>query len=197
MKRGSDSAGGSFFNDFVILSLSLRAAAATCRERKNDGRNDELVLHTALSVRSRKALATGYDSRMQNDDEVVRASFARQTFMSTIGATLERVADGEVEIALRFRDDLLQQGGALHAGVLAAIADSACGYAALTRMPQGSEVLSVEFKLNLLAPARGPRVVARARVIRSGRTLSVCSADVFSEETLVATMTATMIRRQT
>ena len=127
--------------------------------------------------------------------QAVRDSFARQKFMSTIGATLTRVEAGEVDIELQFRDDLVQQSGSIHAGVLASIADSACGYAALTMMPEGSEVLSVEFKLNLLAPAAGARFVARARVIRSGRTLSVCTADVFSGDKLIATMLATMIRR--
>lgn len=136
----------------------------------------------------------GYDLRMDFEQRV-RDSFARQKFMSVIGATLARVAEGEVEIELPFRDDLVQQSGALHAAVLAAIADSACGYAALTRMPEGSEVLSVEFKVNLLEPAIGARFVARARVVRGGRTLSVCTADVLGDGKLVATMLATMIRR--
>ena len=128
--------------------------------------------------------------------QAVSDSFARQTFMSTIGAALTRVERGAVDIELAFRGDLLQQSGSIHAGVIASIADSACGYAALSMMPEGSEVLSVEFKLNLLAPASGSRLIARARVVRSGRTLSVCTADVFSDKKLVATMTATMIRRQ-
>ena len=128
-------------------------------------------------------------------EEAVRQSFARQTFLSTIGATLSRVAEGEVDIELPFRADLLQQSGSLHAGVVSAIADTACGYAALTKMPEGSEVLSVEFKVNLLAPAAGSRFVARARVVRSGRTLTVSAADVFADEKLIATMLATMIRR--
>lgn len=124
----------------------------------------------------------------------VRESFTRQTFMSALGARLMRVVPGEVDIALEFRGDLLQQSGTLHAGVLAAIADSACGYAALSLMPAGSNVVSVEFKLNLLAPAT-TSVLARARVLRAGRTLSVTSADVLAGETLVATMLATMMRR--
>jgi uncharacterized protein (TIGR00369 family) len=130
-----------------------------------------------------------------NIEERVRQSFARQQFMSTIGATLTRVAPGEVEIELAFRGDLVQQTGTLHAAVLAAIADSACGYAALTLMPEGAEVVSVEFKVNLLEPAIGERFVARARVVRGGRTLTVCSADVLGDGKLVATMLATMIRR--
>jgi uncharacterized protein (TIGR00369 family) len=128
--------------------------------------------------------------------QAVRESFARQPFMSTIGASLVRVDPGEVDIQLPFRGDLMQQSGSLHAGVVAAIADTACGYAALTLMPEGSEVLSVEFKLNLLEAAKGP-LLAKGRVIRKGRTLSVCSAYVFSGDKLVATMTGTMIRRST
>jgi uncharacterized protein (TIGR00369 family) len=127
-------------------------------------------------------------------ERAVRESFARQTFLASIGAVLSRVALGEVDVALPFRADLLQQGGALHGGVLATIADTACGYAALTLMPAGSEVLSVEFKINLLAPARGD-VTARARVLRPGRTLTVCRADVESESGLIATVLGTFIRR--
>lgn len=128
-------------------------------------------------------------------ETVVRESFARQSFMATIGAALIHVAPGEVDLELPFRADLLQQGGTVHGGVIAAMGDTACGYAALTLMPAGSEVLSVEFKVNLLAPAVGGRFVARGRVVRSGRTLTVCSAGVESEERVVATMLGTFIRR--
>lgn len=127
---------------------------------------------------------------VETAERVVRESFERQTFLATIGAKLIRAAPGEIEIELPAGGHISQQSGAVHAGVIAAIADTACGYAALTRMPEGSDVVSVEFKLNLLAPARG-RLVARGRVIRSGRTLSVCSADVFAEDTHVATMVGT------
>lgn len=119
--------------------------------------------------------------------------------MRAIGAELAGIAPGEVEVRIICSDSVLQQGGVVHAGALASIADTACGYAALTLMPAGSDVVSVEFKLNLLAPARGEHVVARARVIRSGRTLSVCAADLIAvengKETLVATMLGTMMRR--
>ncbi len=127
----------------------------------------------------------------------VRASFGRQRFMAALGATLERVGPGEVQIRLPFREDLTQQHGFLHAGVLTTIADSACGYAALTLMPAAAAVLTVEFKVNLLAPGEGDGVVARARVLKAGRTLTVCSGDVFAirggEEKLVATMLATVM----
>ena len=106
-----------------------------------------------------------------------------------------RIAAGEVDISLSWRDDFGQQSGVLHAGVLASIADSACGYAALTLMPAGSDVVSVEFKLNLLAPAKGAEFVARGRVVRAGKTITATAADVFAGETLVATMLATMMRR--
>ena len=131
------------------------------------------------------------------DFERVRGSFARQIVMATLGATLSRVADGEVDIALPFRTDLSQQHGFLHAGILATILDSACGYAAFSRMPADAAVLSIEFKINLLSPAAGKRFLARGRVLRSGRTITVCQADGFAitgqSEKLIATMVGTMM----
>ena len=103
----------------------------------------------------------------------VRSSFARQAVMSTIGARLMRVGPGEVDIELPFRHELTQQHGFLHAGVVATIVDSACGYAALTLMPPGAAVLTAEYKVNLVAPAAGEAVVARGRVLKGGRTLTV------------------------
>jgi uncharacterized protein (TIGR00369 family) len=127
----------------------------------------------------------------------VRASFARQRLMETIGARLMTVSAGEVEIALPFREDLTQQHGYLHAGIVTSIVDSACGYAALSLTPAGAEVLSVEYKINLLSPASGERMIARGRVIRAGRNLTVCLGEVFAvsdgQEKLVATMLATMM----
>ena len=129
----------------------------------------------------------------------VRESFARQRVMQLFGARLERVGPGAVTIALPYREDLSQQDGYLHAGVITTIADSACGYAAYTLMPAGSGVLSVEFKVNLLRPADGEEFVAEALVLKSGRTLSVTRCDVYAksggESKMVATMLATMIRR--
>jgi uncharacterized protein (TIGR00369 family) len=127
----------------------------------------------------------------------VRASFDRQTFMSTLGARLARVEPGEVDVEVQTRGDLVQQHGFLHAGVVSSAADSACGYAALSLMPAGAAVLSIEFKTNLLAPATGDRIVARGRVIRAGRTVTVCWGEVHAytadSERLVATMVATMM----
>lgn len=131
--------------------------------------------------------------------ERVRSSFARQAFMTLLGATLERVEAGAVDISVPYRPDLTQQHGYLHAAVTAAIADSACGYAAMTLTPAGCEVLSVEFKVNLLRPATGERFVAEGRVLKPGRTLTVVQGDVFAATdgrlTLIATMLATMILR--
>jgi len=130
----------------------------------------------------------------------VRLSFAEQRVMATIGASLGIVEPGAVDVVLPFRDDLTQQDGFLHAGIVAAVADSACGYAAHTLMPATARVLSIEFKLNLLAPAVGDRLEARGRVIRAGRTITVCRADVVAvignDEKLVATMTGTMMTVQ-
>ena len=128
----------------------------------------------------------------------VADSFGRQPIMKLIGARLSLVEPGVVEITLPYRADLLQQNGYLHAGIITTIADSACGYAAYTLMAAGSNVLSVEFKLNLLRPAQGETFVARAQVIKAGKTLTVVRADVFAmneseERRLVATMQGTMI----
>jgi len=127
----------------------------------------------------------------------VRKSFARQSLMRLIGADLSLVEPGVVEIILRYRADLTQQNGYVHAGIVTAIADTACGYAAFTLMPAGSAVLSVEFKVNLLRPAAGETFLAHAEVIKPGKTLTVVRADVFalngSKRTLVATMQGTMI----
>ena len=127
----------------------------------------------------------------------VRESFSRQRAMATLGAVISRVAPGEVDIELPFREDLTQQHGFLHAGVVTAAVDSACGYAALSLMPAGAAVLTVEFKVNLVAPAAGERFLARGRVVKPGRTLMVCTGEVVAprgaEERLVAVMQATMM----
>src|SRR6476660_2189411 len=115
-----------------------------------------------------------------NFADEVAASFAQQTIMKLIGASLTLVLPGVVEITLPYRQDLTQQNGYLHAGIVTTIADSACGYAAFTLMPEGSGVLSVEFKVNLLRPAKGENFLARAEVIKAGRTLTVVRADVFA-----------------
>jgi uncharacterized protein (TIGR00369 family) len=129
----------------------------------------------------------------------IRASFAQQRVMTLIGASLERVEPGIVEIALPFRSDLVQQDDFIHAGIVATIVDSACGYAAYTLAEAGTDVLSVEFKVHLLRPAVGERLLARGEVIKPGRTLSVVRGDAFAfrgaERKHVATMTNTIIHR--
>ena len=118
--------------------------------------------------------------------------------MATLGARLTTVEPGRVVIELPYRRDLTQQDAFMHAGALAAVADSACGYAAFTLMDPGSAVLSVEFKVNLLKPAAGARFRAEARVVRAGRTLTVCTAEITATgddgaETVIAIMTGTMM----
>ena len=127
----------------------------------------------------------------------IRQSFNQQTVMTLIGAELTRVDPGIIEITLPYRADLAQQHGYLHAGIVTTIADSACGYAAYSLMPPNSEVLSVEFKVNLLRPAKGETFSAVAEVVKSGKTLTVVRADVFGidegRRDLIATMLGTMI----
>jgi uncharacterized protein (TIGR00369 family) len=118
-----------------------------------------------------------FEARDPNFEHRVRASFARQAAMRLLGVAMERVSPGTVELTLPFREDLTQQHGFLHAGIAAAVVDSACGYAALSLMEPGIAVLSVEFKVQLLAPARGAWFRARGEVVRAGRTLSVVSGE--------------------
>jgi uncharacterized protein (TIGR00369 family) len=127
----------------------------------------------------------------------IRSSFARQGLMKTIGAHLVKVAPGEVAIELPYSKAFTQQHGFIHAGILSTIADNACGYAAYTLMPANSEVLGVENKINFLAPGKGERFVAIGKVIKAGRTLAVCSGEVWAtnngEKTLVAVMQSTLM----
>lgn len=129
--------------------------------------------------------------------ERVRASFQQQTVMAAIGASVRSVEPGDVEIDLPYRGDLCQQDGFLHAGIVTTIVDSACGYAAYTLMPSGARVLSVEFKINFLAPAIGDRFIARGTVARAGRTVTVCTGEVVAvsqdSEHVIALMQATMM----
>ncbi|MFO7263998.1 MAG: PaaI family thioesterase [Bacillota bacterium] len=130
----------------------------------------------------------------------VHESFRRQRVMTLFGAQLEDVQPGRVTIRLPFRDDLTQQHGFLHAGVVTTIVDSACGYAAYSLMPAGASVLTVEYKVNLLAPAKGTEFLAEGQVVKQGRTITVCEGKVYAlsegnrdQRKLIATMSATMI----
>jgi uncharacterized protein (TIGR00369 family) len=129
--------------------------------------------------------------------ERIRSSFAKQGLMATLGATLSEVSTGMVEIVLRPNPAISQQNGFVHAGAVSAIADSAAGYAALSLMPADAGVLTAEFKINLLAPATGDRIIARGRVVKAGRTLTLGQTEVFADtggqEKLIALLTATFM----
>jgi uncharacterized protein (TIGR00369 family) len=134
-------------------------------------------------------------------DARVRESFARQSIMTTIGARVDTVRPGAVDIVLPFSDGILQQHGFVHAGVVATIADSACGYAALSVMPRDAAVLTTEFKIHLLSPAKGERLRAIGRVVRAGRKLVITMGEVFAETggapKQVALITASMMVMET
>lgn len=129
----------------------------------------------------------------------VRESLSRQTLMTTLGVRLVHVAPGAVDLLLPYSTAFCQQNGFMHAGAVASVADSANGYAAFTLAPEGTDVLAVEFKINLLAPAKGDSFLARGRVLRAGKTLTVCLADVMAREgereTHIASMLSTLIIR--
>lgn len=127
----------------------------------------------------------------------IRSSFDKQGLMHTLGATLVHVSAGHVEIEMRPAPAISQQHGFVHAGAVSSIADSAAGYAALSVMPADTGVLTTEFKINLLAPAAGDRIIARGRVVKAGRTLTLAQTEVFAQtdgkEKLIALLTATLM----
>ncbi|MDP3898753.1 MAG: PaaI family thioesterase [Mesorhizobium sp.] len=128
----------------------------------------------------------------------VRRSFARQTVMATIGAELTSVTPGIVEIEMPYSEALTQQHGYLHAGIISTALDSACGYAAFSMMPTDAAVLTIEFKVNLLAPGKGERFLFRGSVTKPGRTIIVADGQAYAfsaegEAKLIATMTGTMM----
>lgn len=127
--------------------------------------------------------------------EKIKQSFDKQGLMKTLNAELIEVEKGQVKITCEFSKDLTQQHGFFHAGVSTSIVDSACGYAALTMMPDNMEVLTIEFKVNFLKPAQTSKLIAIGKVLQSGKTLTVCEGFVFdeSETKLIAKMTATII----
>jgi uncharacterized protein (TIGR00369 family) len=135
-----------------------------------------------------------------NFDQKVRANFDCQQFMQFIGARLTRIEPGYCEIYLPYKLDLTQQHGYFHAGIISTMADNAAGYAAFSLMPPGASVLSVEFKLNLLSPGDGEALISRGQVVKAGRTLTICKADVLKirqgEEQLCATALLTMMALQ-
>lgn len=132
--------------------------------------------------------------------QAVSESFYKQGLMHHLGAKLDSVEPGHVRIIMPFSENLTQQHSYFHAGALTSIVDSACGYAALTLMPANAEVLTIEFKVNFMAPASGEYVIAHGRVLKPGRTVTVCQGEVLAVkdgvEKLCAAMQATMIVRQ-
>ena len=138
-----------------------------------------------------------FEPRDPDFEAKVRGSFSRQTAMQTLGAAMGRVVPGEVEIEMPYRADLTQQHGFIHGGIVTAIIDSACGYAAFSLSAPDTAVLTVEYKVNFISPAKGERLLARGEVVRTGATIAVCKGDVLAydggEETLVATMLSTMM----
>ena len=134
------------------------------------------------------------------DEQRVRDSFDKQGFMATIGARLISVGRGTVEIALTPTPAISQQHGFVHGGAVSALADTAAGFAALSQMPAGAGVLTAEFKINLLAPAVGECIRARAKVLKAGRTLTLAQTEVFAESQgewkMIAFMTATLMTIQ-
>ncbi len=131
-------------------------------------------------------------------DERVRSSFARQQVMATLGAELTVVTPGTIEIEMPFSPSLTQQHGFLHAGIISTALDSACGYAAFSLMPENAGVLTIEFKVNLLAPGKGERFLFRGNVTKPGRTIIVADGQAYAfgadgEAKLIATMTGTMM----
>ena len=138
-----------------------------------------------------------FEPRNPDYREIATDTFERQHAMRTLGISIARLEPGDVELAMAYSPDLTQQNGFVHAGIITAGLDSACGIAAFTLMPAGSDILTVEFKTNLLAPARGQRFAFRGTVVKPGRTLTVCEGRAYAEqdgvETLIATMTGTLM----
>ena len=138
-----------------------------------------------------------FDPKDANFEARVRTSFARQTAMATLGIEITDIKPGEVELRMPYAAAYTQQHGFIHAGIITTALDSACGYAAFSLMPDDAAVLTVEFKTNLIAPARGDYFLFRAVVVKPGRTITVCDAQAFAaeggKEKLVATMTGTLM----
>jgi uncharacterized protein (TIGR00369 family) len=138
-----------------------------------------------------------FQPKNPNYRAIATDTFARQRAMRTLGISIARMAPGEVDLSMGYSAEFTQQNGFVHAGIITAGLDNACGIAAFTLMPAGSDILTVEFKTNLLAPARGERFAFRATVVKPGRTLTVCEGRAYAiqdgAETLIATMTGTLM----
>jgi len=181
-------------------SNPLPTALAACRSsiaRGRTGRSSSRMpraKHVAI-----KAIAARPKPKTERSivRAVATATFNRQQAMRTLGISIAWLEPGEVDLSMPYSEAWTQQNGFVHAGIITAGLDTACGIAAFTLMPADSDILTVEFKTNLLAPARGDRFVFRARVVKPGRTLTVCEAQAFAEhdggKNLIATMTGTLM----
>lgn len=142
-------------------------------------------------------MASDFVIRDEDFEEKVRRSFARQRAMETLGITLEKIEPGSVELHMPFNEAYTQQHGFLHAGIVSTALDSACGYAAFSLMPEEAAVLSIEYKINLLSPAKGDHFIFIGKVLKPGKNVSVCLSEAYSqtlgERKLVAQMTGTMM----
>lgn len=142
-------------------------------------------------------MMTAFVPADENYREKVEKSFDRQQAMETIGISLEKVEPGRVVLNMPYNEAYTQQHGFVHAGILSTALDSACGYAAFSLMPEEAAVLSIEYKVNLLAPAKGEKFIIKGQVLKAGKTVTVCQAEAYSvnggEKKLVAQMTGTMM----
>jgi uncharacterized protein (TIGR00369 family) len=174
-----------------------RGRDAASGRRAGEGVADAMGRFWGAGILGRMDNKTGFALRDAEYQRRVRESFARQGLMRHLGAELVSLEPGGAVIRVPFRGELTQQHGYFHAGVTGSIADTACGYAAYTLMAADDSVLTVEYKINLLAPVDGEELVARARVVRSGKTLKICMADVFvkkgAAENHCATVLATIM----
>lgn len=181
-----------FWHGVAFLTRRGHVGGSACKHVPNW--NGALVGRARCAgILGRMDNKTGFELRDAEYQRRVRDSFERQGLMKHLGAELVSLEPGGAVIRVPFRGELTQQHGYFHAGVTGAIADTACGYAAYTLMAAEDSVLTVEYKINLLSPADGEELVARARVVRSGRTLKICMADVFVRKAGAENYCATML----
>ena len=189
---------GTEAKSYLIRKPEVTLPEKVIEEVTGAGPADAVAVASSLPEAQRAALAQFCYGRrhLRHLGLEIAGTLSKQSLMDTLGASLTEAVEGRVVIEMPYRSSITQQDGYAHAGAIAAIADSACGYSALTLLPASRHVLTVEFKINLMAPAIGETFIAEGTVIRSGRTLSVCRAEVTavkgSARTAVASMQATI-----
>jgi uncharacterized protein (TIGR00369 family) len=178
-----------------LADVARRLCTAALAMKRRNG-----CYHNDLSNLIRSLGRATDDSIQAKDPQFrsrVEASFNQQQVMKTLGVKIVNLQPGEIELMMPYAAAYTQHHGFLHAGIIATVLDSACGYAAFSLVPNDAAMLTVEFKTNLLAPARGERFIFRGKVVKAGRTITVCDAQAFGvdggEERLVATMTGTLM----